>query len=366
VAASSAPPADPGATIMPDALRDKPAAKAPPTAKEPAKKPPAKKPPVEKKPAERKPEPAEGRSVVPFAVGAAILLAIAGFVVGGSGGGSGGSSSGGTAAASGAVELLAPSGWSKVDAPEIPGLQLEDPVAIASGGKAGGPGVVAGKAPADAANFTLLPNTLLAAVGGPPEARPAVLLPRGKVQAYRYADLQPEGGDKLTVFAAQTSNGVINVACFGGVAADECDSVAGSLKVLGGEPLAVGPDAAFAKELDGLLGKLGKGTGEGRKDLAAAKTNKAQASAAKKVGKAYADAKKALGSIEPNPADAGLVKVLDGALGDAAKAWNQLGSAASKSSKSAYIKAQGAAQKSEKGVSGALAALEAAGYTTDA
>jgi hypothetical protein len=351
---------------MPDALKGTPA----PTKEKPkAKERAAKKPPAPAKPADREREREKdggGRSVVPIAVGAAIVLAIAGFLLGGSGGGSGSSSSSGTAAASDHFELLAPKGWSKVEAPAIPGLQLENAVAIASGGKAGGPGVVAGKAPADAANFTLLPTALLGAIGGPPEARPAVLLPRGKVQAYRYEDLQPKGGDKLTVFAAQTDAGVINVACFGGVSAGECDSVAGSLKVLNGSPLPVGPDKAFAETLNGMLSDLTKDTGAGRKALAAAKTNKAQASAAGKVAAAYTAAQKKLASAKANPADASLVKVFDGALGDAAKAWKALGAAAGKSSKAGYIKAQGAVQKAEKGVTGALAALEAAGYSTDA
>jgi hypothetical protein len=349
---------------MPDALRDKPPADKPKAKQPPAKKPPGKKP---VKPAERKPQEGGGRSAVPIAVGVAIVLAIAGYLVGGSGGGgSTGSSTAGTAAASGEVELLAPKGWSKVDAPDVPGLSLSDPVAIASGGKAGGPTVIAGKAPEDAANFTLLPNALLAAVGGPPEARPAVLLPRGKVQAYRYVDLQPEGADKLTVFAAQTSGGVVNVACLGGVSAGECDAVAGSLKVTGASALPVGPDKAFAESIGKVLGDFSKGTGGGRKDLAGAKTNKAQASAAAKVAKAYGAARKDLGSIEANPADAGLVRVLGTSLANGEKAWSSLAAAARRSSKSAYIKAQGQVQKAEKGVTGALAALEAAGYTTDA
>jgi hypothetical protein len=224
---------------------------------------------------------------------------------------------------------------------------------------------VAGGGPDDAANFTLLSNQLLGAIGGPPEARPAVLLPRGKIEAYRYADLAPQGGDKMTVFAAQTSGGVVNVACVGGVSAADCDSVAGSLKVQG-DPLPIGPDEKFAEQVNNVLGDYTKASGSAQKALSSAKDNKAQAKAAADMAKANSSAKKGVDAIEPNPADAGLQKVLGDAFASGAKAWGDLASAASKNSKDAYKKAESAISKAEKELQGALSAFEAAGYSSDA
>ena len=341
---------------MPEALRDqpKPADKAPPKPADKAPPKPAERPRAKER--EREREPAGGRSIVPFAIGAAVVLAILGFLVGGSGGG-GGETTAGAAVKSAALELQPVEGWAKVDPPAIPGMELSEAVAVGAGGQ----GVVAGLAPEDAHNFTLLPNQFLAEIGGPPEARPAVLLPGSDVQAYRYENV----GDDLTVFAAQTDAGVVNVACFGGAGAGDCDAVAGSLKVLDGAPIPVGPDKAFAESMGALLGKLGKTTGAGRKDLAAAKTHTSQASAAAKVAAGYAAAKKELGQIDANPADQALVGVFDTALANGEKAWKALAAAARKSSKSGYVKAQRQAQQAEKGMAGALTALEAAGYTTE-
>jgi hypothetical protein len=289
-------------------------------------------------------------------------------VLGGSGGGGKGTSStGGTATASAAVELLAPSGWSKVSAPAIPGLTLQDPVAIASGGKAGGPGVVAGVAPADAANFTLLPNAFLSAIGGPPKARPAVMLPRSKVQVYRYDNLKPQGfNGTVVVFAAQTADAVIAVACFAPTApsATDCDSVAGSLKVLKGSALPVGPDKAFGTKVNGILSTLDKAASAGTKSLSSANTPKAQAAAATSVSKAYGTAESALGALRPRPSDRGLLTLLGKGVAEAKAGYGALAAAAAKGDKSGYGKAQAAVATADKDLVGATAAFKAAGYAT--
>jgi hypothetical protein len=361
------PVADPGATIMPEALKGQPGGGGAPPATVP---PPKERKPERERPPEREKKPKEEgapRSIVPVLVGAVVVLAIIGFVLGGSGGGGDTGGTAGTATASADVELLAPSGWSKVAPPAIPGLDLQNPVAIASGGKAGGPGVVAGLAPPDAANFTLLPGAFLAAIKGAPEARPAVQLPRSKIQAYRYANLKPEGfAGTVTVFAAQTADGVVEVACFAPAAPSsaDCDSVAGSLKILKGSALPVGPDKAFGDQISGILAKADKSASSGRKSLSSAKTNKAQAAAATSVSKAFGTAQSDVGGLKPHPADQGLVTLLGKALADTKAAYAALASAAAKGNKSGYAKARTGVANAEKELDGAMAAFKAAGYDT--
>ncbi|HVL97399.1 MAG TPA: hypothetical protein VM266_16200, partial [Solirubrobacteraceae bacterium] len=308
------------------------------------------------------------RGAAGAAVAAAIALAIVGFIVGGAGGDET-TAAAGTPFRSGDVELLAPDGWRPVDAPAIPGLELEAPVAIASGGDAGGPGVVAGFAPDTAHNHLLLPDAFVTAIGGPPASRPAVLLPRARLEAYRYADGEIEGfPDRATVFTAQTTVGVVVAACFGPAAATPatCDAVAGTLRVSRGEGLPLGPDPELATRLGGILAKLDKAAGGARARLAGARTNRTQAAAAAQAARAHAAAATAVGAIEPRPADAALVASLGQALRGARGAYDNLAAAARRSDRRAYARARAAVGAAAKQLRGALAAFEAAGYAGDA
>ena len=167
------------------------------------------------------------------------------------------------------------------------------------------------------------------------------------------------------MFALQTADGVFNVACIGGTSAQECDSTAASLKLKGGEALGVGPDDAFAQGLGGLLGKLDKARTAGRKGLANAGDNKAQAKAASKVSAAYAAAAKSLSGLTAHPSDLGLVDLFSGAFSQSKAAYANMAAGARKNSRPAYVRGQGAVRNAEKDVKGAIKALQAAGYKVE-
>ncbi|MEA2296560.1 MAG: eukaryotic-like serine/threonine-protein kinase [Solirubrobacteraceae bacterium] len=341
------PVAEPAATVMPASVD-----------------PPRAEPAAERREPERAKPPAS-RSVLPFAIGAAVVLAVIGFVVGSSGGGSKpapAKAATGVTVASPAVELRGPSGWAKsTDTATIPGVTYKDPVAVASGGKR----IVAGQTAPDAGaeNFLLLPNAVSQAIGGVPKARPAVKLPGTGQPAFRYADLQVQGIDGgVTMFALQTAGGVFNVACIGGVSPQECDSAAASLKVKGGPAVAVGPDAGFATSLSGILGTLGQARAAGRKKLGSASGNKGQAAAAQSVSAAYAAAIKRLTGLKVHPADRGQIDIMGGAFQRSKSAYAVLAAAARKNNRSAYVRGQNAVRNAEKDVAGAMAALKVAGY----
>ena len=152
----------------------------------------------------------------------------------------------------GAINLRFPGSWERRgEAPKIPGLALEDQVAVGPGSSQG-QGVIAGMS--DATGPRLLPAAFVAGLSEPP--RPADRVKLGKLEALRYEGLEADGfdGRALTVFAAPTGGGVATLACFappGGGAAfrADCERVAGSLAVDGETAYPVGADPAYGKDL---------------------------------------------------------------------------------------------------------------------
>ena len=194
---------------------------------------------------------------------AAVLAAVIGTVVGGSGGSAKSGSGGGpTAAASNAdVAALFPNGYTKASsAPQIPGMTLSDPVAMAPPGAKGDQSVVVGQVKQGAANPTLLPAGFLQALGlgaGEVPPRAAVKLSRGKLQAYRYENLRPRGLSKpVTIFTTPTSAGIATVACVDPTA--DCEAIANTLKLNAGTAFPVGPNKDYAAALGKTLGGLDK------------------------------------------------------------------------------------------------------------
>jgi hypothetical protein len=223
--------------------------------------------------------------------------------------------------------------------------------------------VVAGKAGADAANVTLLPAGLIAATGGQaPSSRPAVKLSRGNLQAYQYQGLKPQGfSGPLTVYAVQTTAGVVELACYGPANGD-CESVADSLKVTSGTPLPVGPDKAFGSAVGAAISKLDQSVSAGKKAIASASAAKAQAQAAKGVASAYGAAAKQVDATPAHPADQALKSGLSQPLHRAQAAYLTLWHAAATGNKGLYSQAQQAVSTAEQKVNAALAQFKQAGY----
>jgi hypothetical protein len=346
--------------MMPSALPG-PASAAPPA---PPAPPPTKpqKPAKEPKPAKtvKTREKSGSSAFVPALVGGLLVAAVLGYIIS-SGGGGGGE---GKAFSNANLSVKAPADFAPMGTPPaVEGLNVAEPIAIAAGGKAEGPGVIAGMVPAEADNSTLLPAPLVKALNLPPDQlvakRTAVKL-NGDIQAYKYENLQVKGlpGD-VTVFASPTSTGVATVACFGAV---DCDGVATTLTIKGGDPLPVGPNEAYAKSVGEALSGLSKAIADNKSKLGAAATS---AAAAGKIRDAYGDAAKALGEAPAGPADRSANTALTAALQAGEKAYGQLSSAAKKKDRAAYSKASKAVTKAEGDVSAALEQLKAAGYATE-
>jgi hypothetical protein len=314
-------------------------------------------------------EPRERRSgrglLIGFGV-AAVIAAIIGFVAGGSGKSGTDNASGGAAtrAASNAdVEALFPTGYTKAaNAPQIPGMNLSDPIAMAP--KGGGQNVVVGEVKQGAANSTLLPAGFLTALGldpGEVPPRQPVRLARAKLAAYRYANLRPRGLSKpVTIFTAPTSAGVATVACVAPTA--DCETIANTLKLKSGTAFPVGPSKDYVASLGKILGRLGKTMKAQQSALQSAKSPKAQAAAAGRLAAASTGASAAVSTLKVSPADQAANAQLAKSLKARGRAYAQLAAAARSGNKRAYAKARAKVQKSEQAVAGALRGLEAAGY----
>jgi len=321
---------------------------------------------------ERTREPSSSRAF-PIAVAAGALVAVVlGFMLGGSGGGDGDAAAGGAltaTAASAGTEVKVPEGWSRLASPpDVPGLSLSEPVAMAPAGQDGGTAVVIGTAGDEAANSTLLAQPFLQALGDVPEPSGAVRIGSGAVQAYRYDNLEPRGFDRsVTVYAAPTSAGVATLACLAPKAeaatfAATCDQIANTLEASAGEPLPLGPSKTYAGAVSKAMGRLAKADKAGQAKLGSARTPKAQASAARSLGGAYGTAAKALAAQDVGPADRGANTRLVRALRQTGAAYGKAASAAGKGNKRAFSSAGGDVRQGRKAVAGALAGLKAAGY----
>jgi hypothetical protein len=320
-------------------------------------------PPSVDTPPPRSREPVGGtpRWFVPAAVVGVLLLAVAGFVAGGSGGKDAPPArpATGVSASSAAVSLRGPSGWTRSTDTALPSVELQDPVAVASGGKR----IVAGRASDDAANATLLPASLLDALGGPPPDPSLVELPGTGSSALRYDDLQVPGvSGGVTMIAQQASDGVYEVACLGGTTAGECDAAAAALKLQRGEAQDAGPSAAFAKSLSGVLGKLSDARASARRALASARDNRAQERAAARAAGAYGAAARRLGGVTARPSDAAGLSALRTAATDARSAWTALSRAARRNDRGAYGRARAQVRAAERALGEAMDQIKAAGY----
>ena len=169
------------------------------------------------------------------------------------------------------VQVTAPYGFRRAQAPVIPGLDFKEPLSVASGQA----GIVAGVLP-DATGPSLLPERFVSGLGTPPATDKRVKL--GDLEAVRYEALRPNGFDRpLTLYVVPLREGAAAVACFD--AGPRCDQTAASLKLEGHEALPVGPSAAFAEDVEALADDLQAARTAAEKALDRARTRSAQADA---------------------------------------------------------------------------------------
>jgi hypothetical protein len=306
--------------------------------------------------------------LVPIVVGLALLLAIAGFFVGSSGGGEeeGGADAPefANSASAGPLKLSFPQGWREDEAPEVPGLEFQEPIALAAPGAAGA-GLVAGQT--EGSGPTLLPASFREQIEGELRAGEPVKL--GDLEAYRYRDVSAKGFEsELTLYAIPHEKGVATVACFAPAARAReimpgCEAIAATLELRDSEPVALGPSQAYADALNATLGTLNSQRAAGRTRLRAARLPTGQADAATQVARAYDGAVRQLRRAPVPPAAREAHDGIVTALGAAEAAYARLASAARRGDRRRYSLARGAVTRAESGVQRALGRLRALGYT---
>ena len=310
--------------------------------------------------------PARRRALpVPLVALTAALMAAAatlGFLAGGTG--SEGDGEGLTSSASaGPLALSFPGGWQRVaQEPDLPGMRFADPIVLAPGGQKGSmliAGTVNGSGP------TLLPKSFRARLSRPPKPDDPVRL--GKVDAFRYRGLAPEGLDgTATVYAAPTTRGVAAVACVAGRAGrdflPQCERVAATLALSGATPYPLGPSKEYARLLTTTFRGLGRSRAEGVSRLRRARSAAAQARGAQGLAGAYRRASRQLRSATVSPREREAHRRIAAALGAIGAAYDRAASAARNDDARAYKAAEDAVRRGGRRADRALRALSNLGY----
>jgi hypothetical protein len=299
----------------------------------------------------------------PVLLGLAFLLVVvAGLLIGRASGGSDESTpAAGNVNTAGALELSYPDGWQRAeDPPAIPGLRLQSPMALSSGGPSDA--LVAGTT--RATGPSLLPEAFLRRLGEAPPRDDAVRL--GDLDAYRYRDLRPEGFDgPLTLYVAPTTAGVATVACSAAAGRAEtflpaCEDVAGGLKLIRGEAFALGADKDYLAKLDKAFARLNRDRGREARALRNAGAQAGQAKAAASLSQSYRRARQSLRGSSVSPAVRGAAVSLQAALARTGAAYARLAAAARRGNQTAYDAVRKDARAGETAVQNALKRVRAA------
>jgi hypothetical protein len=241
----------------------------------------------------------------------------------------------------GHLRLSYPGGWQLgAPSPRIPGMTFTDPFVLSPTPSSAAlqAGAVAG-----AGGPTLLSPSFRARLAAPAHAATPVRL--GGIDAYRYAGLTVRGlAGNLTVFAAPTSAGVTTVTCWASGGAprgfqEQCAKVAATAMLIGASAYPLGPSTAYASLLTATVKRLDAAITGPAAGLRAARTPKAQASAAASIEAAYRRAASRLraAAITPEAADAN--DALTSALVALAAGYAHAGSAAASNDAAGYQRA---------------------------
>ena len=215
---------------------------------------------------------------------------------------------------------------------------------------------------------TLLPAGLQ--LGGAEESRQAVDL--GSVEAYKYIAVRLSGlSGELNLYATPTKEGSTVFACTAPSVSEfgaQCEAVALTLQVTGGEAAPLGPNKKLAGELKGILDELNGKVSAGVKKVQAAKAAAGQASTTKQVAKAYHDAGKKVLGLEKSAAsfaDAQLIPPLGKALRGVGSDYDDLSRAYARKRRGTAEDAKAAIAKSQQNLESALKAFADAGYKVE-
>ena len=300
-----------------------------------------------------------------------VVAAVAGIVGGillgvslGDSSGSGAKERPGGSAASGALALRYPSGWASTEPRAVTGLQLRAALALSASDDQAGDGLVAGFT--NATGPTLLPASFRQLLDGDTNERERVRL--GKLEGYRYPELGHEDlGDTVRVYVVPTTSGVATIACFAGEngvgALDECEGIAGTLRLKGARAFAVGPDPDYAKLVNSRVTKVSRARDSARARVRTATTAAAVASALRSVVPVYRSAARRLAAREVSPELKPTSLAIATAMAGVGNAYTRLAAAAASQSDARYKKQQRRVRAAEGRLNRTLSALRSLGYS---
>jgi hypothetical protein len=272
--------------------------------------------------------------------------------------------------AAGTVNLRYPGTWNRLGAaPGIPGLNLRDSAALAPGGgrPAARPAraLVVGHMALDAPNQ--LPPGLLRELPRRPTASAVDL---GRVQAYRYRGLAPNGLGRMNLYVVPTTGDAAVMACLAPAASDrfmgQCERAASTLRLTESRPLTLAPSATYARGLTRIVNKLNAARSFARRRLAAAATPNGQAGNTARLAIAYRAARRSASRLAPPPGATTLHRRTAAALARAERSYRALAAAARARASGAWRRRSKTAVSSEQALQQALRDLQALGFQPQA
>jgi serine/threonine protein kinase len=318
-----------------------------------------------RQPARRRQRAARSRTrLLRVSAPSAILLATVGFVVApttGAGNAHNLDRLMGTATA-GSISVSLPSGWRQQrSVPAVPGLVLRGPLAVEAAPPAGR--LVVGFA--DAGGPALLPVSLLGSLHRPPRAE-AVRL--GRVELLRYRGLRPDGAAiSENAYSLPTTAGLVLGVCMlpsthTEAAEAACERILGSLRVISGRALPLGPNPTYAGALSRAISTLNRSSASGESGLQHAQTAAAQAAAAERLADVYRQAVAAVRSAAPGPAEQATNAALAASLGEVGDGYAAMADAAREGNRPDFDGGRAAVKKGMTALAKAFSQLQKSGY----
>jgi tRNA A-37 threonylcarbamoyl transferase component Bud32 len=255
-----------------------------------------------------------------------------------------------------------PAGWTPSRPPEVPGLVLERPAALAPTGQARRVMFVAGSARTGPPTF--LPRRLLERLARP--ARRRLVRLDGGV-AYRYVRPVPVGfGGALTVFVLPGAGSSAVAACTSPRVAEpllrECEGLARTLRVGRGVVYDPTPSRPFAAAYNAAVRVLRVARSSGLELLRKAASRRAQARAATEIAVAYRTTAASIRRTRPTPIARATTERFVTALDRAGVGYTRLAGSARRGDERAYAAARRLILDAEADLRAARSDLVGLGY----
>jgi hypothetical protein len=239
-----------------------------------------------------------------------------------------------------------PENWGETRVGSSGGIKLSDPVAAAPYGE-GGAGMVVGRVP----DVLPLDHHFSAEVKAEGQ-RAKVRL--GRLEAWRYAGLEPKPGLVATSYLTPTSAGALLVICHAPrrharVRLTECEDIASTIALRGERPASLMQVERYGQRVGTVMASLSREREQGRAQLAEAVLADDQAATARGLERTYRDAAKSLEGVDA-PAGTAPVNGLVSSLRTTATAYGKLAVAAGQADADGYRTARQAVMDGEAAV----------------